>query len=300
LFDFPVKPHTENLCQCKETAPDRIGDTASNLANLRQRYELAPYQYSDAHRAHESGEPLVPPLVYYFETDPNVRSMGHEKMVGPSLLAAMVARHGETSRDVYLPAGTWFDYHSGRSFASAGDWFRGFSEYVGGQFMLPLFARAGAIVPEMIVDDATVNISGQRSDGSRVDGLRVRVWADAAPSQFTLYEDDGETTGYLFGDVRTTAISQRLDGPIETITIDSAQGSFATAAQDRTVMIQLVSLSAGAQSVTLDGVALAQQPTRAAFDASPSGWFNTGGNQILARGEAQPVSSSRTFVVTLQ
>ena len=42
LLDVPLRPHTENLCNCRETAPDRIGDAASNLDNLRLRYRLIP------------------------------------------------------------------------------------------------------------------------------------------------------------------------------------------------------------------------------------------------------------------
>src|SRR5262249_26867335 len=33
LLDVPLRPHTENLCNCRQTAPDRRGDPASNLAN---------------------------------------------------------------------------------------------------------------------------------------------------------------------------------------------------------------------------------------------------------------------------
>jgi hypothetical protein len=40
MFELPVRPHTENLCNCKETAPDRIGDLPSNRENLKLR-ELA-------------------------------------------------------------------------------------------------------------------------------------------------------------------------------------------------------------------------------------------------------------------
>jgi alpha-glucosidase len=42
LFEVTVRPHTENLCNCKETAPDRMGDVASNLANIELRYDLLP------------------------------------------------------------------------------------------------------------------------------------------------------------------------------------------------------------------------------------------------------------------
>ena len=62
LLDVPLRPHTQNLCNCNETAPDRIGDVASNRENLRLRYRLIPYLYSLAHRAHRYGDALVPPL----------------------------------------------------------------------------------------------------------------------------------------------------------------------------------------------------------------------------------------------
>jgi alpha-glucosidase len=52
--------------------------------------------------------------------------------------------------------------------------------------------------------------------------------------------------------------------------------------------------------VTLDGTALAALSSRAAYDAATSGWFNAGGNLILAKGLAISARDSRTFAVTLQ
>ena len=42
ILDVPGRPHTENLCNCKETAPDRIGHRASNLANVRRALRPRP------------------------------------------------------------------------------------------------------------------------------------------------------------------------------------------------------------------------------------------------------------------
>jgi hypothetical protein len=61
--------------------------------------------HSLAYRAHLFGEPV-----------PTVRSMGHEKLIGRDLLVAIVAAHGEGSRNVYLPSGRWYDYHSNEVF----------------------------------------------------------------------------------------------------------------------------------------------------------------------------------------
>jgi len=41
-----------------------------------QRYALSPYLYTLAYRASLAGEPVAPPLVYYYQNDPNVRRQG--------------------------------------------------------------------------------------------------------------------------------------------------------------------------------------------------------------------------------
>ncbi len=144
---MPLRPHTENLCNCAATSPDSIGDEASNLGNLRRRYELTPYYYSLAHRAYLTGEPVVPPLVYHYQNDAAVREMGHQKMIGKDLLVGVVAGEGERSRNMYLPSGTWYDYATGEKLVSTGQWFNDRPLWVNGEFRLPTFARAGAIIP---------------------------------------------------------------------------------------------------------------------------------------------------------
>ncbi|MDF5726925.1 MAG: glycoside hydrolase family 31 protein [Rhizonema sp. PD38] len=68
-FDIPVRPHTHNQFIIAkppyQTSPDRIGNIQSNLVNIRQRYELIPYYYSLAYRAHLFGEPVIAPLPFY-------------------------------------------------------------------------------------------------------------------------------------------------------------------------------------------------------------------------------------------
>jgi len=45
-FDIPGRPHVSNLCNCHETAPDRIGDVQSNLENVRQEKQGTPSRRS--------------------------------------------------------------------------------------------------------------------------------------------------------------------------------------------------------------------------------------------------------------
>jgi alpha-glucosidase len=296
-FDIPGRAHTENLCNCKETAPDRIGDLLSNLENVRLRYELSPYLYSLSHRAHLYGEPVIPPLVYYYQSDPNLREIGHEKLLGRDLLVATVTAHGESERSVYLPAGEWVNYHTNEWLHSSGEWFGPFPAYLDGRFKLPMFARAGAILPQMFVDEQTMNIQGKRLDGSRRDELIVRVYAGDSASTFTLYEDDGETLAYQDGEVRTTRISQQKTGTGVTVIIGPATGSYDGAPAGRDHLVRLILKEPESiTAVALNGENLPQFGTLAEFEAAGRGWFIAGDHLILARSGWQEVASMKRFL----
>lgn len=297
-FDVPVRPHTENLCNCAKTAPNQIGDVASNLANIRQRYELTPYYYSLAHRANTTGEPLVPPLVYYYQNDANVREMAHEKMIGKDLLVGAVAGAGERKRNMYLPAGTWFDYRTNQKTVSTGQWVSDVPLWVNGTFQLPAYARGGAILPKMFVDDKTMNTVGKRTDGTTRNELTARVYSDTTASSFSLAEDDGASTGYQAGAKRTTLLSQSRSGNAATVTVAPSAGTYTAAPTNRANVVELVA-DTQASGVTLNGTALTQLANKAAFDAASSGWYNAGGKLIVAKSTALTVTSAKTFVFTL-
>jgi len=104
------------------------------------RYRLLPYLYAAARRAPE-GIPLARPLVYDHPSDPTTYHVDDEYVLGPDLLVApMFKPHG--SRDVYLPAGAWYDFWTDRRF-DGGRWIHYDAELE----TLPLFVRAGAVLP---------------------------------------------------------------------------------------------------------------------------------------------------------
>ena len=317
-FDVPVRPHTDNQFRRVNppyaTAPDLVGKKASNLANLRQRYELIPYYYSLAYRAHLAGEPVVPPLVFYYQDDPAVRTIGHEKLIGRDLLVAVVARHGEFERDVYLPKGKWADYYSHEWVNSSGQPVRDVPTYREDLFRLPVFARAGAILPQMHVDADTLDSAGHRRTGAaECDELVVRVYADTGASSFTLYEDDGRTLNYDQATARpkyhhreTVLRQQQTAADTATVTIEKSAdvggtGAFEGAVNDRRNVIRLVVDNAEATGVDLNGSALPQQATPAAFENAASGWRNAGPNLIEAKSDVMNVSTiAKGFVFHLK
>ncbi|ACO34569.1 MULTISPECIES: TIM-barrel domain-containing protein [Acidobacterium] len=164
--------------------PWSYGDEATPILEkyLRMRYALIPYIYSLAYHSYQTGAPYMRALFMDFPNDPKVDTLTHEFMFGPDLLVAPVTHQGQTSRKVYLPAGTdWYDYWTNK-------------KYHGGQTIvanapiqtIPLFVRAGSILP----------IGDQVEDMNQHQNLKqIRIYP-GADATFTLYQDNGKTEDY--------------------------------------------------------------------------------------------------------
>lgn len=225
LFDFPVRSHTWNTQNDRVTSPSKIGDTKSNLANIKLRYELFPYYYSLAHHAYNTGEPIIIPMPMEFPLDKNVRQMGNQKMIGQFLLAGMIANYGEYQRNVYLPKSTWFNYHTGTKVDSTGKYYGPYSAYPNGTFQIPLFIKEGGIVPTMHVDKNTMNISGKRFDGSENDIFGLTIVPSTTPSNFIYTDDNGLTQEYKEGKTLKVLITQKTVNNITTVNLKGS-GNF--------------------------------------------------------------------------
>ena len=153
---------------------------------LRFRYRLIPYLYSLAH-AMAGGEPFLRPTFGEFDEDPRAWADCDELMVGPALLAAPVVEPGARTRSAYLPAGpeAWIGFHDG-VVHRAGE----VATVDAPLDRLPLFARAGAIVP---MTDPGAGAARLHDEPSRV--MHVFPGPGTGESRFTLVEDDGRTAG---------------------------------------------------------------------------------------------------------
>ncbi len=80
------------------------------------RMELLPYIREQARLCVERRMPLMRPMAYAFPDDARCAGIDDEYMFGSSLLVAPVTAPGVASREVYLPAGEWFDFYTGARF----------------------------------------------------------------------------------------------------------------------------------------------------------------------------------------
>jgi len=156
-----------------------------NREAIELRYRLLPHIYNVMHESSESGLPAFRPLLLDFPSDPRTWDQDDQFMFGSDLLVAPVLRQEERARGVYLPAGTWFDFWTGR--AEAGN--RDIAVPVTIR-SIPIYVRGGAFIFQQPVVQHTGEMPGQP--------LRVSVYP-AASSTATLYEDDGATLAYKNG-----------------------------------------------------------------------------------------------------
>ena len=298
LIDLPLRPHADNTCNCYHTAPDQSGDFASNLANTRLRYELLPYYYALAHRAYRFGDPIIAPVLYADESDPVLRGMGSEKLIGDSLLTALETKPDSKTMRVYLPKGEWFDYHTLQWHSSKGAWLENVSLFANKRYRLPLYAKAGAIIPLLAVGNASVDAFGrERGTQAKPTLLNLKIFPFRELSEFTLYEDDGETTAYTQEQVRTTKIRQQRTAKRQQVWIDAAQGDYHDAPEQRDVQLVFAEV-ADVASVQWDGKPLTA--LNATSDQSGYGWQRLNSNALRVRVPNVAVKQAHTLEITYQ
>jgi len=184
------------------------------------RYQLLSYNYTLAWEARSKGMPMMRSMWLHHPTDPKVRGIGDQYLWGRDLLIGPVYKKGATSRDVYLPAGEWYDWWTGKLETGGRTVQRAVDLAT-----MPIFVRAGAIVPV----DPIRQYTGQKVD----EPTTLKIYR-GTNGNYTLYDDDGISLSYLKGDSVQTLI--RWDDAAKRLAIEpQAKGS-----PKRTFKIELI------------------------------------------------------------
>src|SRR3981081_4638631 len=90
---------------------NRLKGPIAKLSNrVTASCRLMPQLYTLVHEAASNGTPIMRPLYYHYAQDEQASDVEDAFLVGENLLSAPIYKQGATSRQVYLPAGIWFDY----------------------------------------------------------------------------------------------------------------------------------------------------------------------------------------------
>ncbi len=233
LTDIPLRPHTNNLEGKYHTAPHKVGDPASNLANLRQRYRLIPYLYTAAHRAYRDGSMLVAPPVAVSQGQEALDVSGTHKWIGADLLARLILEPNAEQVAVTLPPGRWYDFESGVLVSEGGGATVKAPARQSGLRRTPLFARGGAVIALGSPD------SSEPNPGL----LELAVFPDKQAWSGQHIEDDGWSQKYRQGSLAETALQQSAwSGRHGTVTVGARVGDLAgTLGECRDLVLRVAS-----------------------------------------------------------
>lgn len=218
------------------------------FADLHTR--LFPYIYTYAKESSETGIPIIRPLVLLNQNDANTYAVQHTYYFGNEFLVAPMIAPNASQRQVYLPAGSWYDFwtnakHTGRQNIT---WTNA------NQMQFPLFVRDGAIVPMLLNVPETLceaNYTNNVAIQTPNDRLHFLVYP-CGKSSFTVH--DG------------TLVTCEVNGSARKITLNSIA---------RLAVLKV--FGSKPVSVVRNGAALTEHTALAAFQVAASGWHHETG-----------------------
>ena len=190
----------------KEQYPWSFGPAVEQICReaIALRYRLLPYIYSSFVASTETGAPVQRPLLYDFQDDLLAMAIEDEYLFGDALLVAPVCAPKLTHRTVYLPAGTWVDWHTGAALSG--------QQFVTAEAPLdriPVFARGGSVVPMLPT-------APQSTAGLKPEEIELHVFVPREDGVFesTLQEDDGLTFAFRDGRYLRTRLFLKRQGKL--------------------------------------------------------------------------------------
>ncbi|MBZ5617176.1 MAG: glycoside hydrolase [Acidobacteriia bacterium] len=167
-------------------------------AVMEMRMRFVPYLHAAFVRYQREGMPPYRGVVMDYHDDPQTWPVDNQFLMGESLMVAP-AFAGESGRSVYLPAGDWFDFWSGRRLTG-----KQRIQIKPPLEQIPIFVKAGTILP---LAQPTLH-----TDDPASWRLTVQVYGET-PSAVTLYEDDGSWNPSL-AEVALAWNSERRSGSL--------------------------------------------------------------------------------------
>jgi len=191
----------------------------------KMRYQMMPYIYTYAHKAHTTGLPMARAMVVDYQNKPEAWEHDLQYMWGDEMLVAPVCSQQDTTREVWLPDGQqWYTYWND-------------SIIEGGRVIefhtrlneIPLFVKAGSIIPKHPYAKSTATMNEAKLI------LDIYTGQDA---EFVLYEDDGVSEKYRTEKERRTTTLEYHDTEHQ-ITIHASRGVYQGAPSHRSYKMRI-------------------------------------------------------------
>jgi alpha-glucosidase len=218
-------------------------------STFQLRYALQPYIYTEARRTYDTGVAFFRPLYYDWPAEDAAYANKGEYIFGDQMIAAPVTApadktSGLATQKVWLPAGEWIEWPTGKHLTGPTTMDRSFSID-----QTPVYVRAGAIIPMQ----PPMRYTGEKP----VDPLILNVWPLAAgsTSSYTVYEDSGVAVEYQKGVFAKTPVTASQTGDTLRVEIGPVEGRYPGMPETRGYELRLPADWPPAE-VSVNGVAL--------------------------------------------
>jgi alpha-D-xyloside xylohydrolase len=196
------------------------------------RYRLMPYIYSEAWQVTSNHGTLMRPLVMDWRDDVEAQNTSDEYLFGPAILVSPVTTEGATTRTVYLPQSTWFDFWTGEKIDVPQAGLRIQADAPISK--LPLYIRAGSIIP--------MGPKMEWTTEKPADPIELRIYP-GANGDFTMYEDQND--GYQYEKGAHATIKIHWEDASKTLTIGAREGTYPGMLPEHKFNVVLVTKSHG-------------------------------------------------------
>ncbi|UCZ52016.1 glycoside hydrolase family 31 protein [Bacillus shivajii] len=155
---------------------------------IQLRYVWMPQLYRLFKEAHETGVPVMRPLVLEYPEDKKTFNLCDQFMIGENVIVAPIMTPDTEHRVVYLPEGNWIDYWTEERLTG------GEHHLVHADIeTLPIFIKENSAVAHGAIKTST---------DQQEENYQIHLYkASKGKATYNVYEDDGKTFEYETGNV---------------------------------------------------------------------------------------------------
>jgi alpha-glucosidase (family GH31 glycosyl hydrolase) len=183
IFQPIFRPHSQEQVPSEPVfQSEEVKKYVKNIIQLR--YQMIPYIYTMAWENSTKGTPLMRPLLWEDEKNEALKKQGNQYLWGKNILVAPILEDKQNEINVNFPTqNVWYDFFTHEKVNTN-------QKVLVQKQNIPVYVRAGAIIPTQILTENTRNTKEYLKNG-----LNLLVFADVKKSKSTdyLYIDDGKT-----------------------------------------------------------------------------------------------------------
>ncbi len=208
----------------------------------KTRYKWMPYNYNLSYLQTIKGKPLVMPMFFLNNKDSNLYKATDQYMWGDEIMVVPVTDKGQLSKTFYIPDGEWTNMNDMKTYKGP-TWFTDSSITMN---VIPVLAKEGSFIPLLPGMQNTAEYNAKT--------LEVIYIPSQKPSEYSLYEDDGENANAIKNKLyELTTFKSSGIANSTTINIQSNGGKYAGQAVTRKMMLTIPNIPAKPNEIKING-----------------------------------------------